>query len=110
MARLHRYLTTIKNTKNPKVAHDTDKVLKTMTQKERIAIAVLLDRVETEAKYIGCLKADAAACMKEKNPEINPDTMNYPFLYGYVSQGATDRADELKKAVETFKNKIGWKE
>lgn len=78
-----------------------------MTQKERIAIAVLLDRVETEAKYIGCLKADAEACM----PEMKDDgTMNYPFLYGYVSQGATDRADELKKAVETFKNKIGWKE
>lgn len=81
-----------------------------MTQKEIIAIAVLLDRVEAEAKYIGCLKADAEACMKEKNPEINPGTINYPFLYGYVSQATIVCAADLKKAVETFKNKIGWKD
>lgn len=82
-----------------------------MTQKEKTAIAVLLDRVEAAAKYIGSLKSDAEACMNDKYTGMNDgETMNYPFLYGYVSHGATDRADDLKKAVETFKNKIGWKD
>jgi hypothetical protein len=73
-----------------------------MTQKEIIAISILLDRVEAMAKYIGDLKSDAEACMNEK--------MNYPFLYGYVSQAAIVCAADLKKSVETFKNKIGWKD